>query len=145
MLKKNLIAAPDASTYPRGGGWGVKVVIIIVIACRSIWLRWIPCSSVKRGAWRVMGRCHGAIMRRTTSCYEEKKNWIRVNLMASYMAHLHRMQTCSLTIAMSWSLGTIHGSPWTMHRSLRAVHGGLGSIHGRFAVNWAASTWWTTV
>ena len=46
---------------------------------------------------------------------------------------------------MRWSLGTIHGSPWTMHRSLRAIHGGLGSIHWRLAVDWAASTWWTTV
>lgn len=68
FMIKNLIVALNATTYPRGGGWCVKVVIIILIACRGIWLSWIPGSSVKRGAWRIVGWCHGTIMRCATSC-----------------------------------------------------------------------------
>ena len=63
-------------TYPGWGGGRIKVVIKIFIACWCIWLSWIPGSSVKWGAWRIVGRRHWAIMRGTTSCKTRKPSQV---------------------------------------------------------------------
>lgn len=48
----------EDKTYPRGRGRRVKIVIEVIVARWSIWLRGIPGSSVKRSARRIVRRRH---------------------------------------------------------------------------------------